>query len=78
MMHGAALAKLLRVKTTKATIWETRVYRTAGELSLMSPEPDAVKAEAYFERALAVARQQKAILGTPRRNEPRPPLAGPG
>ena len=26
----------------------------------MSPEPDAAKAEAYFERALAVARQQQA------------------
>jgi predicted ATPase len=26
----------------------------------MSPEPDAVKAEAYFERALAVSRQQQA------------------
>ena len=32
----------------------------AGEIELMSPEPDAVKAEAYFERALAVARQQQA------------------
>ena len=26
----------------------------------MSPEPDAAKAEAYFERALEVARQQQA------------------
>jgi predicted ATPase len=26
----------------------------------MSPEPDAAKAEAYFERALAVARKQQA------------------
>ena len=26
----------------------------------MSPEPDASKGEAYFERALAVARQQQA------------------
>ena len=26
----------------------------------MSPEPDAVKAEAYFELALAVSRQQQA------------------
>jgi hypothetical protein len=48
------------VETTKATIWETQVYRTAGELSLMSPEPDTVKAEAFFERALAVSRQQQA------------------
>jgi predicted ATPase len=26
----------------------------------MSPEPDATKAEAYFERALAIARSQQA------------------
>jgi predicted ATPase len=31
-----------------------------GEIALMSPEPDATKAQAYFERALAVARQQQA------------------
>jgi len=28
----------------------------------MSPEPDAAKAEAYFQRALAVARAQQAKL----------------
>jgi predicted ATPase len=39
---------------------EAEVHRTAGEISLMLPEPDATKAEAYFERALAVARQQQA------------------
>jgi predicted ATPase len=48
------------METTKAAIWEAQVYRTAGEISLMSPEPDATKAQAYFERALAVARQQQA------------------
>ena len=32
----------------------------AGEVALKMPEPDAAKAEAYFERALAVARQQQA------------------
>ena len=31
-----------------------------GEIALKSPEPDVVKAEAYFARALAVARQQQA------------------
>ena len=36
------------------------LYRIAGEIALMSPEPDAAKAEAYFERALAVARKQQA------------------
>ena len=32
----------------------------AGKIALKSREPDAVKAKAYFERALAVARQQQA------------------
>jgi predicted ATPase len=32
----------------------------AGEVALKLPLPDVVKAEAYFERALAIARQQQA------------------
>jgi class 3 adenylate cyclase/predicted ATPase len=48
------------VETTKERWWEAEVYRTAGEIALMLPEPDAAKAEVYFERALAVARDQKA------------------
>ena len=36
------------------------VHRIAGEIALMSPEPDAAKAEAYLERALTVARRQQA------------------
>jgi predicted ATPase len=36
------------------------VHRIAGEIALMSPEPDAAKAEAYLERALTVARRQLA------------------
>jgi len=36
------------------------LYRIAGEIALMSPEPDAAKAEAYFERAFAVAHKQQA------------------
>ena len=39
---------------------EADIYRMAGEIVLMSPESDAAKAEAYFERALAVARHQQA------------------
>ena len=39
---------------------EADIYRMAGEIVLMSPESDAAKAEGYFERALAVARQQQA------------------
>ena len=48
------------IETTKETWCEAEVNRIAGEIALMSPEPDAAKAEAYFERALAVARQQQA------------------
>ena len=48
------------VETTKERWYEAEVNRIAGEIALMSPERDAAKAEAYFERALAVARQQQA------------------
>jgi predicted ATPase len=43
-----------------STWYEAEVHRIAGEIALMSPEQDAAKAEAYFERALAVARAQQA------------------
>ena len=36
------------------------INRVAGEIALMSPEPDVAKAEMYFEKALAVARRQQA------------------
>ena len=48
------------VESTKETLFEAEVHRVAGEVALMSPEPDAAKAEGYFERALAVARAQQA------------------
>ncbi len=48
------------VETTKETWFEAEINRVAGEIALKSPEPNAAKAEAYFERALAVARQQQA------------------
>jgi predicted ATPase len=48
------------IQTTKEKWCEAEVHRVAGEIALMSPEPDATKAQAYFERALAVARQQQA------------------
>jgi predicted ATPase len=47
------------VETRKETWCEAEVHRTAGEIALLSPEPDAAKAEAYFDRALVVARQQQ-------------------
>jgi len=48
------------VETTKERWCEAEVHRTAGEIALMSPEPDAAKAEACFQRALGIAREQQA------------------
>jgi predicted ATPase len=48
------------VNRTKETWYEAEVHRIAGEIALMSPQPDAAKAEACFERALSVARAQQA------------------
>ena len=48
------------IERTKETWFEANVHRLAGEVALMSSQPDMAKAEAYFERALEVARQQQA------------------
>ena len=48
------------IETTKERWFEAEVNRVAGEIALKSPQPDAAKAEGYFERALEVARQQQA------------------
>jgi predicted ATPase len=36
------------------------VYRVAGEIALKSPEINATRGEAYFERALTIACKQQA------------------
>ena len=36
------------------------IHRAAGEILLRTPQPDELKSEAYFERALETARQQQA------------------
>ena len=48
------------LETAKERAWEAEVYRMAGEIALLSFEPDALKAQGYFQRALAVACQQQA------------------
>ena len=48
------------VETTKERWREAEVHRVAGEIAWKSPEPDVVKAQTYFERALQIARQQQA------------------
>ena len=50
---------MMAIETTKEKWLEADIHRIAGEIALMLPEPDAAKAEAYFERALAVARAQQ-------------------
>jgi predicted ATPase len=48
------------VETTKEKWCEAEVHRVAGEIALLSQEPDTARAEANLERALAVSRKQKA------------------
>jgi predicted ATPase len=48
------------IEGTKETWFEAHVHCIAGEIALKSSLPDTAKAEAYFERALSVARQQQA------------------
>jgi predicted ATPase len=46
------------VKTSKESWCEAEVNRVTGEIALAWAKPD--KAQAYFDRALSVARQQQA------------------
>jgi predicted ATPase len=48
------------VNTTGETWCEAEVNRMAGEVTLLSPEPERAKAEEHFDRALEVARKQQA------------------
>ena len=48
------------IKRTGETWFEVHVHCIAGEIALKSLPPDTAKAEACFERALAVAREQEA------------------
>jgi predicted ATPase len=51
---------LATVQANKERWCEAEVCRAAGETVLRSAEPDATKAQVYFERALSVAREQQA------------------
>ena len=48
------------IETRKEAWCEADVNRIAGEIALRPPTGDLLKAQAYFERAVAVARQQQA------------------
>ena len=61
MTLGAALAKQrVQSKQPAKDGARPRSIASLGKSRCKSPEPDAAKAEKYFERALAVARQQQA------------------
>jgi predicted ATPase len=47
-------------EASKENWCDANIHRLAGDIVLLSGEPDEAKAEAYFERALAVARRQQA------------------
>jgi predicted ATPase len=51
---------LVLVEKTNERWCEAEAHRFAGELALMCPDHDVAKAQTYFDRALAVARQQQA------------------
>jgi predicted ATPase len=48
------------IERTGETWFEAEVNRIAGEIVLMTSDPDAAKAQGHFEYALAVARKQQA------------------
>ena len=50
---------MMLVETTKERLVEAEINRCAGEIALMPSGPNAT-AEGYFERALVVARRQRA------------------
>jgi predicted ATPase len=47
-------------EASKESWCDAEIHRSAGEIALMGPQSDAAKAQAYFERALSVARAQEA------------------
>jgi predicted ATPase len=51
---------LSAIETSNERWQESEVNRVAGEVALKSPQRYRAKAKLYFERALAVARQQRA------------------
>ena len=53
---GRAMAAM---ESTREKWCEAEAHRIAGEIALRSPQPDAGKAQAYFEHSLGVARAQQ-------------------
>jgi predicted ATPase len=56
-----SMAEALAVMETTKELWcKAEVNRIAGEIALLSPDYETAKAQAHFEHALAVAREQQA------------------
>jgi predicted ATPase len=51
---------MTKAEATRERCTDAEIHRTGGEIALLSPEPDAAKAETYFGRALVIARAQQA------------------
>jgi predicted ATPase len=51
---------LAMIDETKENSWEAETNRIAGEIALKPLQRDETKAQAYFERALEVVREQQA------------------
>src|SRR5262249_22023334 len=47
-------------ETTGERWCDAEIYRTAADLALMSPDADPERTDAYLDRALSVAREQRA------------------
>jgi hypothetical protein len=58
-----------RFKNLKARGSARDRYFKGVEITLLSPTPDAAKAQSYFERAIVVARAANEIIGTARGDE---------
>jgi predicted ATPase len=48
------------IKASKENWHAADLERTCGEIALISPQPDAAKAQVHFQRSLGIARQQQA------------------
>ena len=59
-MPGIPLVRHWRPSKQQKKWYEAEVNRIAGEIVLQTPNQVTARAETYFERALTVARRQKA------------------
>ena len=65
-------------ESSKESCWQPEINRIAGEIALMSPEPDAAKAKPISSGARSCASAASPVLGATHRNEHGASLARPG